>query len=288
MIDDPIAYDPTRKALFTPADRPPIADFSVDWQLDQICAELSRLVYTPFEIGPEQEARLAAELMAAGFSKPQCFHDEETGSEALVTTMPDRTILVAFRGTQVTSVKDVVSDALIKLEEWPGPGLVHKGFWRAYRSLRQKIDDAIGDPPAWKLVVTGHSLGAAMATLMAALLPEAILVTFGSPRVGDRTFAKLFEGRDVRRYDDCTDIVARIPPPIGYAHVSEMRYIDHLGQVHSPPPVDPGIASDRLKGNHLYLRKYAWKLWSNVPARSGADHAPINYVSALLGRRAGP
>ncbi len=284
MIDDTIAYDPTRRALFNPEKRPPIADFSTDWGLDQVCAELSRLVYSPFEIGPEQEARLAAVLTKAGLGTPQCFSDRPTDSQALVTTMGEYTI-VAFRGTQITSIKDVVSDALIKLEEWPGPGRVHRGFWRAYRSLRNSIDSNM---PSGKLIVTGHSLGAAMATLMAALWPEAVLVTFGSPRVGDGTFVKSFEGRDVRRYDDCTDIVARIPPPVGYGHVSEARYIDHLGQVHAPPPDDAEISADRRKGTLLYLRKYAWQLWSNVPARSGADHAPINYVSALLGRRPGP
>jgi pimeloyl-ACP methyl ester carboxylesterase len=185
-------------------------------------------------------------------------------------------------------MEDLVTDARFWPVRWDGPGRVHLGFCNAYYALRQQVDAWLaGLERRGGLVVTGHSLGAAMATLMAALWPGSTLVTFGSPRVGGRTFAKAFEGRDVRRYVDCSDFVSRVPPPIFYRHVCERRYVDHAGTVHYPPPDGKAVFKDRWVGRGVYLRKYALAPGS-VPFRSGADHAPINYVSAVLGRRPGP
>ena len=122
------------------------------------------------------------------------------------------------------------------------------------------------------------------ATLTAALHPEAELVTFGSPRVGNRAFVASLSGRSLRRYVDCVDGVPGLPPAIGYAHAGEMIYIDRLGQLHSPPPDKAAMRADGREARRRYRREHAWR-WGNVPLRSGADHAPVNYLSALLGRR---
>ena len=63
--------------------------------------------------------------------------------------------------------------------------------------------------------------------------------------------------------------------------------IDSGGRLHSPPPDAGFIARDRRAARLAYLRRHGWKFWKNVPSRLGADHAPINYVSALLGPRVG-
>ena len=134
-------------------------------------------------------------------------------------------------------------------------------------------------------MITGHSLGAAMATLLAAEREEAELVTFGSPRVGDPAFAALFAGRAVRRYVDCTDGVTAVPPSlIGYAHLSGERYIDHSGLAHEDSPTAEALAEDRRAGRMIYASRYAWKIWRNVLVRELADHAPVNYVSGVSGR----
>ena len=134
-------------------------------------------------------------------------------------------------------------------------------------------------------MVTGHSLGAAMATLMAARHPQAELVTFGSPRVGDEAFAAQFEDRDVRRYVDCNDVVTMVPPGlIGYVHAGEMHYIDRFGIVHPKPPDASAIAEDRQIGRRDYRRRYAWQFWRNVAdPPAGRPHA-----DQLRLRRAGP
>lgn len=288
MIDDQIPYDPTKTALLYPEKRPPIADFSASWELDWVCAELSRLAYIRFETGPERKDELIAALAKAGFGEPGLFNAPKGDAQGFGTMLPDGTAIIAFRGTQADKMEDLVTDARFWPVGWDGPGRVHLGFRNAFYALRQQVDAWLAGLSGRRgLVVTGHSLGAAMATLMAALRPGSTLVTFGSPRVGGRAFAKAFEGRDVRRYVDCSDFVSRVPPPIFYRHIAERRYVDHAGSVHYPPPDSKAVFKDRWAGRALYLRKYALAPGS-VPFRSGADHAPINYVSALLGRRPGP
>ncbi len=278
-------YDPTLRALLTPERGAPLPDFSIAWERDPICAELARLAYVRFE--KRDKPRLAKALADAGFvGEPECFHSKRTGAQAFGTAAPDGTIYIAFRGTHVTSIKDLLTDLAAIKVRWPGKGRVHWGFWTAYRSISGAIDRWLEQYPAPPLVVTGHSLGAAMATLMAVLHPRADLVTFGAPRVGDRAFVDQLAARAVRRYVDCVDAIPRLPPPIGYAHVQEMVYIDHRGELHSPPPDRAALREDRRAARRIYRRKHAWR-FGNVPSRSGADHAPVNYVSALLSRREG-
>lgn len=49
------------------------------------------------------------------------------------------------------------------------------------------------------------------------------LITFGSPLVGDARFRKLLEHMEVRRYVDCCDVVARVPPErFDQAHLTRL------------------------------------------------------------------
>ena len=293
MAHDSIAYDPTYGALLRPESRPPVADLSASWERDAVCAELSRLAYIRFDEG--HEAELAAALAGAGFTAPRTFAGRYSDSgidrdaQAFATTIPGGAMFVAFRGTQADKWRDLVSDVDFLPTEWGGPGKVHRGFWKAYASLRDAIAAWLSEQAPMPLVITGHSLGAAMATLMAAEQPKAKLVTFGSPRVGTTPFVALFAGRNARRYVDCADLVTQVPPEglLDARHVVSQVYIDGAGRLHSPPPDAAAIARDRRAARFAYLRKYGWKFWKNVPSRFGADHAPINYVSALLGRREG-
>jgi pimeloyl-ACP methyl ester carboxylesterase len=279
-------FDPTREALFHPEHRPPLDDFARGWTLDQICAELSRLAYIRFEKG--QRGALDRALTGAGFSAACLFNDDGTSAQAFGTVAPDGTVFVAFRGTEFDNFKDPLNDARILLKPWRGPGQVHSGFLATWEALRDPIEAWVATVHGVRLAITGHSLGAAMATLMASLHPNAVLVTFGSPRVGNEDFTNAWAGRDVRRYVDCTDIVARVPPPLlGYDHVHVMRYVDRAGRVRATPPAGMALLRDRSAARVSYLLKHAWKVWKNAATRSAADHAPINYVSALLGRRTG-
>jgi predicted lipase len=83
-------------------------------------------------------------------------------------------------------------------------GYVHHGFCEYYRSLAQlgmpeQIAALVTKYPKYKVVLTGHSLGGAAATIAAAdlalrfALPRSklLLYTYGAPRPGDAGFAEL-------------------------------------------------------------------------------------------------
>ena len=279
-------YDPTKSALLFP-ERQPALGPGLPWNDDAILAECARLAYFRFESDAAAGGVLRTALARFGYGDFASFSapgsEPEFDAQAYATSSPAKGALIAVRGTQGDSFKDVAADAKFKPSEWRGLGKVHAGFWESIAEILPAIESWLAAVRPTRLVVTGHSLGAAHATLLAALRPEAALVTFGSPRVGNEVFVAAFAGRSVRRYVDCLDIVARVPPLL-YSHVPGLRAIDHRGVV-QPGGLDDPLA-DRVAAAAAYIPHALDP--RNCVIRDLADHAPINYVSALLGIRTGP
>jgi hypothetical protein len=293
-------YDPTLEALLHPERRHPfgLCD-DTGWTEEAICAELARLAYFPFK--GEGAERLPAALAKAGFGTLECWDSKvptygnwlararqllrDRGAQAFGAVARDGSLaIVAFRGTQPNQPMDLLVDLSFRAVSWSGAGRVHEGFLKAYQSLGGGIDAWLQSVRPRRVIVTGHSLGAAMATVMAALRPDARLVTFGSPLVGDADFVRTFEGRDVARYVDCADLVTTVPYEwLGYAHVGAMRYIDRSGVVHHPPTSAAVVEQDRAEAKRDYLGTFL--RLGNAPSRDLADHGPVNYVSAVAGKR---
>lgn len=145
---------------------------------------------------------------------------------------------VVIRGTE--SGLDWLSDAEFLLEsfhEVPHGGKTDKGFTDLYRSMTTEYEDASRPseplisgldqlPSGTKLVITGHSLGSALATLHAFVAGskqiDVELVTFASPRVGNSTFVEAFEQMNIKntRIFNKPDIVPNVPVKIaGYRHI---------------------------------------------------------------------
>lgn len=171
-------------------------------------------------------------------------------------------IVVAFRGTETDQLTDVLTDVrmtLTPIDDTMAAGGVHTGFWQAWQSVREGVVEAIdkfGD--GRELFVTGHSLGAALATLCAFdITPTrtANLVTFGSPRVGNREFARAFASRCARhrchRVHTRGDVVTYLPPSGGklaYSHVPCTVVEVHDGTVscRTDDDADDDVNDDRL------------------------------------------
>lgn len=302
----PMRFATSYDALFRPYLQDPVDPDLFTNRPEALCAELSRLAYFPF---PPDASRLAAAFERHGFVDWHFFEEPHRDTRAIALVDADGTAWIAFRGTEKTSRSNILTDAAFLKRPWHIGGRVHRGFRRAYSeagsvrwtdrdgkpgpmhdrgfSMRDCLGTWVAQHARGRLVVTGHSLGAALATLLASEHLQAELVTFGSPLVGNAEFAALFDdpARIVKRYRGCCDLVTSIPYPlIGYRHLRGLRHIDLDGVERDWHDDDRAVIEDREQARRAYRAVPKWNL-TQVKLRGMADHAPINYVSALLGLR---
>lgn len=201
-------FDPTREALFNPGAVRRCYLPHLELPTAAVCAELSRLAY----IGNRRE--LTSLLNGVGFN--QVIHYGVRGGSRAFLAQSTSLAVVAFRGTD--SIEEWVQDIKFVPRGWPKGGKVHRGFAEALGPLWREMEADVRALPS-PAVFTGHSLGGAMATLAATLWRPESLITFGSPRVGDETFASLLEILTVERFVGCNDIVPTLPPEaLGFRH----------------------------------------------------------------------
>ena len=202
-------------------------------------AHLSKAVYTSDDDGSPDHDAILSDLQAVDNDFEKVVPFNASSSQACVVAHEDF-IAAVFRGT------DEPADWLDNLNVVPEPGpfgKVHKGFHGAlmdvWPTMRQTIRAIRKDDSARRpLWLTGHSLGGAMATIAASLLvdddePFFGVYTFGSPRCGDREFARVYKveaGARTFRFQNNNDIVSRIPArAMGYRHVGGFVYITEGG-----------------------------------------------------------
>jgi triacylglycerol lipase len=241
-----------------------------------LCMEMSRLVYCAFENDPAMVGAITDQLATVGFAAPHTFNAHGLQAFISVNATQQRGVLV-FRGTQPDERADWVTDIQADLKPWAGPGLVHHGFAKNLAAVWHDIETVLLQYQDKQFLYTGHSLGAALATLAAALRAPAKLFTFGSPRVGNAAFADAMITVAHDRYVDCCDGVCKVPPKIAsYRHVGVKKYFDRNGHLRSDPS-SFDLIDDQAKAEAAYLLEIGAK----VPFRHLADHAPINYIYAL-------
>jgi hypothetical protein len=288
-------YDATRKSLLHPG---AATDFFAFGRPDSdvaLCAEMARLTYV------KVPADLVFYLKRAGFELDAAIGYSSGGTQAFVAhDHAHKMTVVAFRGSEPDDPSDLFADAIFALTDWADAagkplGKVHTGFAQAAHEKEGELEifpilksliDAKG--ASHRILLAGHSLGAALATLMASWVPSARLYTFGSPRVGNAAFAQALKNCVATRVVNCCDLVTRIPPESGigfeYTHVGALFYIDKDGKRLESPDQDT-IDADRFAAAAHYLVHYAF-LHGTVVTRDFADHAPINYVTGIMGTRA--
>jgi len=168
--------------------------------------------------------------------------------------------VLVFRGTEQTP-KDMLIDidtGRFPLDE--NKIDVHDGFQKALDSVWGEIEAALKLlPENCPVFYTGHSLGAALATLAAANHPPRAVYTFGSPRVGNQKFVDALNKKPfaIYRVVDDQDSVATLPPQaMGFRHVGKEQKLT----------ADQGNSSN----NQFF-----------DPPKPLADHAPVNYVGRI-------
>ncbi|CAO3700048.1 unnamed protein product [Rhizopus stolonifer] len=145
-----------------------------------------------------------------------------------------KTIYLVFRGT--SSFRSAVTDLVFTFADYaPVSGAkVHAGFQSSYKQVVNDYFSVVQDQltafPGYKVIVTGHSLGAAQALLAGMDLYQREsrlsasnlnIYTYGGPRVGNPTFAYYVEstGIPIYRSVDKRDIVPHVPTQaMGFLH----------------------------------------------------------------------
>jgi len=122
--------------------------------------------------------------------------------------------IIAVRGTSNT--ENAMVDAAFVLITDPLTGIdIHQGFLLAARDIYQQIRSEI--KPGYRINTTGHSLGGAVALILAMMLdaqnyPVGEVITFGQPKVTNISGSRKFKQLNVTRLVTAKDVVPLMPP----------------------------------------------------------------------------
>lgn len=223
---------------------PPIMRAAYSDRTAWVMASMSQLVYDRFEEGGKARSLLVEKLKGGGFELLAEFNAPETDTQAFLVSNGEYAVL-AFRGTEVAKRLDIKTDASffkVSVVE----GMVHRGFAEGYLSVEPQILKALKKVDGLPLYITGHSLGAALATIATQHLEHdsalrdqiAACYTFGSPRVGDKEFDLEFKS-SIYRVINTTDIVTVVPLLLmGYIHIGDVRFLEaNMGDIRRGIPV---------------------------------------------------
>ena len=227
-------------------------------------AELSRLVYRHDreEDDPPPQPTRTGFLQRAGFAQRHFFVAQETGTQAMLVECDGAApfAVLVFRGTE-QEPKDFIADLEVGLPPFEQAEIgVHAGFRKALDSVWNEVHAALSELDC-PVFYTGHSLGAALATLAAARRAPRAVYTFGSPRVGNRVFVESLARVPVYRIVDDEDLVATVP--------SEALGFRHAG-------VEQRLTAPRQGWSFLERLRALRR-----PPKFLADHAPVNYVDRI-------
>ena len=202
--------------------------------LASLCALVSMLSYEP-----EEECRRVAGT--TGLSEDRIKKIEQQNHSCTLLAYDDL-IVIAFRGTDLSDVADWRTNWQTKPVVGPW-GLVHGGYLAAVDLLWNDVSAALRQlrHREQKLLLTGHSMGGALAVLAAArfeiegTIPVESIYTFGQPAVADSAFSLELERRLSHRYFRFVHSVDAIP---GFyvdkdlKHGGQHLFIDRGGRIH--------------------------------------------------------
>lgn len=201
-------------------------------------------------------------------------------------------IIVSFRGTERSSIKDIATDLRVIPERIGCGAFAHRGavhsmskVWpRVLGYLRKKVAEP--DLPKTPIDFTGHSLGGMIAQVFAYVWQShgnrlGRVVLFGSPAAGSadlslriRTSAEMFV-----QVSHCADKVPRLWTPwlMGYRNdAAEHLYIDRQGGIVRNPS-DIHRIQDRLTA-----RWERWRQGKSGLALSIGHHSMRTYRNLIV------
>ncbi|KAK7954028.1 lipase [Apiospora saccharicola] len=166
------------------------------------------------------------EVTAAGAFVTATFVGKVTDIQGFLSTDPkNKVIVLSFRGSH--SIRNWITKTLQSCRWLPAARRLRWRLQGDRGPLTTALAAATKANPDYKIVFTGHSLGAAIATVAAAYERAAghaiDLYTYGSPRVGNRAFVDFVTKQAGFEYrvTHLADPVPRLPPIFAnYRHTS--------------------------------------------------------------------
>jgi len=233
-------------------------------------ANLASIAYSNIKDATKQAKKL-------GFTTTEFY--EKDGAQAY-RFMNKTDLVIACRGTEPTEFNDISADlkALPVMAETVSR--VHRGFKAEVDELWPMIEEDINRKAnlGKTLWFTGHSLGAAMATIMASrcmhnleLNDPVELYTFGSPRVGWKKYCNSLNIVH-HRWKNNNDIVTTVPLAImGYVHHGTQHYLNAYGKYRNPTGWQ--MIKDRWRGIWMGLKQ--------GKVDSFGDHSMTEYIKHI-------
>ncbi|MGK0298117.1 MAG: triacylglycerol lipase [Gammaproteobacteria bacterium] len=267
-------------------------------------AELSRLAYREDKHNNYEENKIISTdniLKQVGMEKIGEIYNAETSTYGLLikvdvidVSSQDKTpcLVLAFCGSnELQDWKINFRAYQASFYDW---GNVHSGFNYAFLSIKDELLK-LPEIQKYPLYITGHSLGAALATLCVLYLSDngvnmAACYNYGSPRVGDDKFTASLSDKMIYRVINHCDIVTTLPfsfPNMRYKHAGIPCFINAATQikltmnvvdieqyqktslVNNDDVLNVMLLVEKIKSGALELQS------------SFTDHAPINYVAKL-------
>jgi triacylglycerol lipase len=188
-------------------------------------------------------------------------------------------LVIACRGTEPTCFNDIKADLKAVPVMAETVSRVHRGFKKEVDDLWPMVkEDLLRVNKTRKAWFCGHSLGAAMTTIMAArcnadpTMPDIEeIYTYGSPRVG---WSKYVQSLNVthHRWRNNNDIVTTVPFNImGYRHHGAEHYMNAYGKIRQLTTWQR--AKDRWRGIVMGIKKGSIDSFS--------DHNMSAYIANL-------
>lgn len=204
----------------------------------------------------------------------------KASTHCLVASHP-KAVIVAFAGTDPVSLANWISDFDTHLDVTTGTA---EGYEVAadvvWSELKQLLEQCV--PPGGKVFVTGHSLGGALAALVANRIGAELqagvdaVYTFGMPRPGNKAFADLYNQQlGMRTYrlvhgDDVVPTVA--PTSFGFHHLGRVLHCERQGRFDKA-----NLASDTSSDFPPFVSGVAEELRDHL-------HGPLSAVLSIAAR----
>jgi len=196
-----------------------------------------RLVFAKFSkyayLNPD-EATAAAKK--EGFNKTE-FIDIDGAQAYVFYNKSD--LIISCRGTQPSEMNDIMADLEVFKADSVTGNKIHQGFKEEVDKIYESVFDIVSRRALTKKIwVTGHSLGGAMATILAQRLEFKggydvdTLYTYGSPRAGGPKFRAWCDKHlNHQRFVNNNDVVPCVPTFFRWRHSGKCNYIKSTGEV---------------------------------------------------------